>query len=130
MMVEQTTSSKVEQKALARSGRRLIYSPFEKIPCIVVNNFTALGKLTALRFVEWVQNNPGGVISLPTGKTPEHFIKWVTLFLRNWDRKDVQKELEEGGVDPGIRPDMQSLYFVQIDEFYPINPQQNNSFYY
>ena len=30
-----------------------------------------------MRFIEWVQQNPGGVISLPTGKTPEHFIKWV-----------------------------------------------------
>jgi len=130
MKSKQTTESRVEQKAIEQSGRELIYTPREKIPSIVVDNFPALGKLTALRFIEWVQNNPDGVISLPTGKTPEHFIRWVTLFLRNWDQKDVQKELENGGVDPSIRPDMRNLHFVQIDEFYPINPKQNNSFYH
>ena len=39
------------------------------------------GKLTALRFLEWVQQNPEGVVSLPTGKTPEYFIRWVTEYL-------------------------------------------------
>ena len=122
--------SRVEQLALEKSARKLIYKPTEKIAIIEVDNFPALGKLTALRFLEWVQQNPGGVIALPTGKTPEHFIKWVTHYLRNWHVDNVQKDLEESGVDPSIEPDMKSLYFVQIDEFYPINPQQRNSFYY
>ena len=68
-------SSRVEQLELERSRRKLVYPPTEKISLIEVANFPALGKLTALRFVVWVQKNPGGVISLPTGKTPEHFIK-------------------------------------------------------
>ena len=38
--------------------------------------------------------------------------------------------LEENGVDPVRKPDMKSFYFVQIDEFYPINTKQHNSFYY
>lgn len=122
--------SRVEQIALEKSGRQLIYRPAEKIAVIEVDNFPALGKLTALRFLEWVQQNPGGVIALPTGKTPEHFIKWVTHYLRNWNIENVKKDLEENGVNPSIKPDMKSLYFVQIDEFYPINPQQRNSFYY
>lgn len=33
-------------------------------------------------------------------------------------------------MDPASKPDMHSLHFVQIDEFYPIHPQQHNSFYY
>jgi glucosamine-6-phosphate deaminase len=70
------------------------------------------------------------VVSLPTGKTPEHFIKWVIHYLTNWNKPEVQKDLEENGVNPGVFPDMKSLYFVQIDEFYPINPHQHNSFYY
>ncbi|HID95366.1 MAG TPA: glucosamine-6-phosphate deaminase, partial [Candidatus Latescibacteria bacterium] len=123
-------TSVVERIFLERSGRRPIYSPTEKIPSIVVENFPTLGRLTALRFIEWVQQNPDGVIALPTGKTPEHFIRWVTYFLRNWDVGSVQKELEVGGVDPSIKPEMRGLHFVQIDEFYPINPQQHNSFYY
>ena len=46
-------------------------------PFVVVPNFPTLGFLTSLRFLEWVSENPNGVISLPTGKTPEHFIKWT-----------------------------------------------------
>ena len=122
--------SKVEKIVLEKSSQRLIYPPIEKIGVIVVDNFPALGKLTALRFLEWVQANPGGVISLPTGKTPEYFIKWVNHYLQRWDKPETQKDLEENGLDPGIRPDMKSLHFVQIDEFYPIQPTQHNSFYY
>ncbi len=120
----------VEQLAIDASPLDLLYPPTEKMPVITVGNFPALGKLAAMRFLEWVQNNPGGVISLPTGKTPEHFIKWVTHCLATWDTADTQAALEEAGVDPSRRPDMQSLHFVQIDEFYPINPAQQNSFYH
>jgi glucosamine-6-phosphate deaminase len=129
-MNQVTLDSKVEKLILEKSGQKLIYPPVEKIGVIVVDNFPTLGKLTALRFLEWVQNNPGGVISLPTGKTPEFFIKWVTHYLQRWDRPEIQKELEENGLEPSIRPDMKSLHFVQIDEFYPIPPTQHNSFYY
>ena len=64
-----------------------------------------------------------------TGKTPEYFIKEVGRYLQNWSKKEIKKELEEGGVDAGRRPDMGSLHFVQIDEFYPIHSSQHNSFY-
>ena len=47
-----------------------------KIPYILTDNIPDLGLLTCLRFLEWVLDNPNGVISLPTGKTPEYFIKW------------------------------------------------------
>ncbi|MCD6121678.1 MAG: hypothetical protein J7K04_07570 [Spirochaetales bacterium] len=122
--------SAVEAKALEISGDKLRYTPFEKTGVIVVDNFPMLGKLTALRFIEWVQNNPGGVISLPTGKTPEYFIKEVNRLIRGWSKNSVRKELEEWGIDVKIKPDFRSLHFVQIDEFYPINPNQHNSFYY
>jgi len=125
-----TPKSRVEQNALKHSGRQFIYPPIEKIPIIEVDNFPALGKLAALRFLEWVQENPEGIIALPTGKTPEHFIKWVTHYLHKWELAEVQRDLEENGIDPGLRPMMGSLRFVQIDEFYPINPTQVNSFYH
>ncbi|RIK53835.1 hypothetical protein DCC62_32115 [candidate division KSB1 bacterium] len=67
----------VERVALQASPFQPLYSPREKINTIVVANFPALGKLAAMRFIEWVQHNPGGVISLPTGKTPEHFIDFI-----------------------------------------------------
>ncbi len=122
--------SKVEQFYLDQSGHKLIYEPTEKIPVIQVTNFPELGKLTALRFIEWVQANPGGVVSLPTGKTPEHFIKWVAHFLKNWGKQNVADELKKVDLDPGIKPDISNLHFVQIDEFYPIDSSQHNSFYY
>ncbi|HGJ66045.1 TPA: glucosamine-6-phosphate deaminase, partial [bacterium] len=122
--------SKVEKIILEKNGQSLIYPPSEKMGVIIVDNFPTLGKLTALRFLEWVQNNPGGVISLPTGKTPEYFIKWVTHYLNEWNDPKVQNELDENGLDPNIKPDMKSLHFVQIDEFYPIPSTQHNSFYY
>ena len=78
------SSSNVESFYLAKSEKKLQYTPTEKIPIIQVDNFPELGKLTALRFIEWVQKNPNGVISLPTGKTPEHFIKWVERILKYW----------------------------------------------
>ena len=123
-------TSKVEETALKKSGFKLQYTPEEKIGVIVVNSFPELGTLAALRFIEWVQKNPGGVISLPTGKTPEYFIKEVQRFLSRWNDPETQKELGEWGIDPTVKPDMKSLHFVQIDEFYPINPNQHNSFYY
>jgi glucosamine-6-phosphate deaminase len=122
--------SKVEQYFLLKSGRKLCYAPTEKTAVIEVENFPMLGKFTALRFLEWVQHNPGGVVSLPTGKTPEHFIKWVTHYLKQWKNAETKKELEIYGIDSGIRPSVESLVFVQIDEFYPIDPIQNNSFHY
>jgi glucosamine-6-phosphate deaminase len=59
--------SKVEQSFFERSGRG---THSTKIPYLVVQNFPDLGLLTSLRFLEWVDKNPEGVISLPTGKTP------------------------------------------------------------
>lgn len=122
--------SKVESWYLAQSGRRLRYEPAEKISIIEVPNFPSLGRLTALRFIEWAQDNPDGVISLPTGKTPEYFIKWTKHYLSGWSQKPVQKELGDIGIDVSRVPDIRGLHFVQIDEFYPIDPAQRNSFYY
>lgn len=107
----------------------LIYPTTEKIPVLCVHNFPALGKLVAMRFLEWVQDHPGGVISLPTGKTPEHFIHWVSHLLATWESPETRTTLAQAGIDPGRKPDLRSLHFVQIDEFYPILPTQQNSFY-
>jgi len=122
--------SKVEQYYLEKSRRELFYKPTEKIPIIQVSNFPELGKLTALRFIEWVQQNPDGVISLPTGKTPEHFIKWVAKIIKDWDNADVKDELRKAGINDKQKPSLDKLRFVQIDEFYPIDSFQHNSFYY
>jgi glucosamine-6-phosphate deaminase len=123
-------TSRIEKIALEKSGYDFLYTPEEKIPSIIVDNFPALGKLTAVRFLEWVQHNPEGVISLPTGKTPEHFIKYIQHFLTNWNKKQVKSTLEQMGLDTSHKPDLSGLNFVQIDEFYPIDIKQHNSFNY
>ncbi|MBM4170994.1 MAG: glucosamine-6-phosphate deaminase [Ignavibacteria bacterium] len=124
------TDSKVEQFYLSASGKKLIYEPTEKIPVIQVDSFPELGKLTALRFIEWVIDNPNGVISLPTGKTPEHFIKWVAKILNEWDTEPIKKIISNIEINVNSKPSLDGLKFVQIDEFYPIDSNQHNSFYY
>lgn len=128
--VSKPAPSAVERIALAASGYDLIYPPREKVPVVVVDNFPNLGRLAALRFLEWVLENPDGVIALPTGKTPEFFIKYVLHYLANWQRKDTRAELEQAGLTTERRPVLSGLRFVQIDEFYPIDTRQHNSFHY
>ncbi len=123
-----TIDSQVESIAIRAGGSELMYPPGEKTGVIVIESFPALGRLASLRFLEWVQRNPGGVVSLPTGKTPEFFIKWTRHFLVGWKTAETARELEAGGVDPSIVPDMRSLRFVQIDEFYPVEPAITTAF--
>ena len=126
----QYTFTPVEQAALTASPFEALYQNSEHIPAIVVDNFPALGKLIAMRFLEWVLQNPEGVISLPTGKSPEHFIWWVTHLLKTWEASGTQKTLAEAGLVGTRKPEVRGLRFVQIDEFYPIYPTQHNCFFH
>jgi len=127
---QRTILTPVEAVAVDASSFDVLYRPTEKIPAIVVENFPALGKLAAMRFIEWVQDHPGGVISLPTGKSPQHFIMWVQRLLSGWETPEIRKILEQAGIDPARKPDMSGLHFVQIDEFYPMDSAQHNSFHH
>ena len=118
--------SRVEQSYLRQSG--IQHSP-TIIPYLTVSDFPQLGFLTSLRFLEWVSENPEGVISLPTGKTPEYFIKHTQSLLSGWSEKRTREILDRHGLGDVKRPDLRGLQFVQIDEFYPIDPSQHNSFY-
>ena len=118
--------TRVEKSFFERSGR-IEYST--KMPYIVVQNLPNLGLLTSLRFLEWVAQNPDGVISLPTGKTPEYFIKWTQQLLCDWKKPATRRLMEDNGFFADKKPSLKGLHFVQIDEFYPINPNQHNSFY-
>lgn len=120
--------SRVEEQVRRRSGFAFRYPPTEKTRVMVVPGFPELGRVAALRFLEWLQRNPGGCVCLPTGKSPEHFINWTAHYLDNWRRDTVKRELAGWGLDPGRRPEMGAYDFIQIDEFYPMNPRQENSF--
>ncbi|MDP3645455.1 MAG: glucosamine-6-phosphate isomerase [Bacteroidota bacterium] len=117
--------SQVEKIFLQQAGieRMNTYMPY-----ITVENFPKLGLLASLRFLEWVSQNPNGLISLPTGKTSEYFIKYTHFFLENWENKKGQDLLTAYGLSGVKKPDLRGLQFVQMDEFYPISSKQHNSF--
>jgi glucosamine-6-phosphate deaminase len=119
--------SAVEKEFIRESG---ISDYTTKIPYVLVDNFPSLGKLVSFRFLEWVLENPEGVISLPTGKTPEYFIKWTKFLLDKWDEERIINIRKKHGLTGKKKPDLSRLQFVQIDEFYPISPLQHNSFYF
>ena len=125
-MSEKNIFTGVEQAFHSKSGRKL---PSTSIPYIVTNNFPSLGLLTSMRFLEWVSVNPEGVISLPTGKTPEYFIRHTKRILDEWGKPAIMRLLDENGCSVYKKPDLGGLHFVQMDEFYPINPHQHNSFH-
>jgi glucosamine-6-phosphate deaminase len=118
--------SHVEHSFLKSSGRG---NGTTIIPYIVVRNFPDLGLLTSLRFLEWVSENPGGIISLPTGKTPEYFIKWTNKLLEGWNLKETRILMEKNGLSIPRKPSLRGLHFVQIEDYYPIDPTQHNSFH-
>jgi glucosamine-6-phosphate deaminase len=121
-------SSKVEEYFCRVHQDFKLSSQYYKIPLIVVDNYVELGQLSALRFLEWVSLNPGGVIALPTGKTPEFFNKWVHFYLADWKKELNNGILSRIGFDKKLRPDMKSLHFFQLDEFFPIRPEHERSF--
>lgn len=116
-----------EKTYLEKSLRALMYQG-EEIPAIEVDSVYQLGKLTALTFIDWVSKNPDGVIALPTGKTPELFIKFLNFYKLKWNDPKVQQELKNHGIQQASFPDTSNLKFVQLDEFYPIASNHKNSF--
>ncbi|SHO64978.1 PIG-L family deacetylase [Algoriphagus zhangzhouensis] len=125
-MLSKYPLSDVEKSFFKESGVEKIST---QIPYLMVDNFPKLGLLTACRFLEWAAANPEGVISLPTGKTPEFFIKWTQYLLDNWDSKKGKEIRDQYGLGSVKKPVLKDLTFVQIDEFYPISSSQHNSFY-
>jgi glucosamine-6-phosphate deaminase len=119
--------TKVERAFQSESGIELITT---RIPYITVDNFPKLGLITSLRFLEWVSENPEGIISLPTGKTPEYFIKWTEYIIENWNDKKVEEIRNNYGLKGVKKPEFKGLQFIQIDELFPINASQHNSFNY
>lgn len=123
-----TVFTSVEKAFIAKSGRQESY-PGERAPTIEVLNVYELGKLVALSFLEWVTENPTGVIALPTGKTPEYFIKTLTRYFETWNDPQTERELLSYGFKyTRTIPDTSNLTFVMLDEFFPMLPTHRNSF--
>jgi glucosamine-6-phosphate deaminase len=122
-----TNWSNVERTFIEVSGKKESYD-IEKAPLIEVQNVYELGKIVALTFLEWVWENPSGVVALPTGKTPEYFIKTLERYKSKWDDESVQHELRSHGYSYDSFPDTKNLKFVMLDEFFPMLPTHRNSF--
>jgi glucosamine-6-phosphate deaminase len=101
--METIFTSKVEQAFHDLSGVQEITT---RIPYVTVDNFPKLGLLTSLRFLEWAEQNPNGVISLPTGNTPEYFIKYTQFLLENWSNKKGQEIRAQYGLGNMAKPDL------------------------
>lgn len=113
----------VEKNFLKASNRQSIYEE-EYFPIIEVKDQVSLGKLIALRFIEWVQHNPNGVVSFTTGSTPEYFIKYLNYYKNNWHSSNVQAELRRYGIVCADFPKTSNLRLVQSEELYPLSEKQ------
>ncbi|MDB5051019.1 MAG: glucosamine/galactosamine-6-phosphate isomerase [Fibrobacteres bacterium] len=123
-------ASRVEAYFLQENGNWKIPQSQERIKVVTVANYVLLGQLTALRFLEYVTGNPEGVVALPTGKTPEYFIKWMHYYQANWASEAKDGLLSKVGLTSPEKPRMDGLRFVQLDEFFPIRPDHERSFAY
>ncbi|MFC1620459.1 glucosamine-6-phosphate deaminase [Candidatus Neomarinimicrobiota bacterium] len=99
----------------------------ELIPVIEFESLPQMGQGIALRFIEWVQQNPESVVCLPTGRTPEYFIRWMNHIIEHWDTEEVAHLRDEFYLSPD-KPVFSGLTFVQMDEFFPITADHPNSF--
>jgi len=100
-----------------------------QVPYITVESYPKLGLLSALSFIEWISENPYGVVSLPTSKTALYFINYAHFILDNWDNKQGGELLEKYHFKGHKKPDLSNLQFVQMGDFYPISSEQHNSLY-
>jgi glucosamine-6-phosphate deaminase len=100
-----------------------------QIPFLTVESFPKLGLLSALSFIEWVSENPNGVVSLPVSKTAQYFINYTHFILNNWDNKQGKELLEKYRLNGLKKPVLSNLQFVQMGDFYPISSEQHNSLF-
>ena len=121
-----TNFTNVEKVFFENAGNKSIST---KMPYITVESFPQLGLLSALSFIEWVAENPSGVVSLPLGKTAQYFIHYAHLVLNNWDNKVGKSLLEKYNLTGIKKPDLGNLQFVQMGAFYPMNSEQHNSLF-
>lgn len=99
-----------------------------QMPYIAVDSFPKLGLLSALSFLEWVSENPNGVVCLPTGKTAQYFLQFTSLILEEWDENRGAEIRYKYGLK-GAKPSFEGLQLVQMGDFYPISSSQHNSLY-
>lgn len=120
----------VENYFLDKATIPFLDKKIEKIPVVTVNNYGVLGQITALRFIEWVVENPDGVVALGAGKSPVYFIAWLKYYRDNWSEELEKEVLVETGLSEKCFPVFSGLHLVQIGEIFPISPKNKYSYNY
>ena len=108
--------TKVEEAFLKETQLQEITT---RVPYIASDSFPKLGLLSALSFLEWVSENPQGVVSLPIAKTAQFFQNYTHFLLDNWDAPKGIEIRKEYGLAEVSKPDLSGLTFVQMGEFFP-----------
>jgi len=121
-----TNLTAVEQAFVEETNLKAITT---KVPYIATDSFPKLGLLSALSFLEWVSSNPEGMVSLPTGKTAQYFQYYTHFLLDNWNNEEGKALREKYGLSELSKPDLSRISYVQMGEFFPIDPKQHNSLY-
>lgn len=122
------TVSRVERYFLHLAPVAFLPRSVERVPVLTLANYVELGRVTALRFLEWLQENPEGVTALPTGRTPEYFIRWTRYYLDHWEEEAAGGILADIGLADRPKPSCGRARFVQLDEFFPMDPAHERSF--
>jgi glucosamine-6-phosphate deaminase len=105
--------SRVEKVFLERSKLAERYAPLERAVSVEVSNFYVVVLIVALCLFVWGAETPNGVVALPTGRTPEYFIKTLELLKEGWTTESVKADLIRDGVQYTDKfPDMSGLTFV------------------
>lgn len=119
-----TNLTAVEQAFVEETNLKAITT---KVPYIATDSFPKLGLLSALSFLEWASSNPEGVVSLPTGKTAQYFQHYTHFLLDNWDNEEGKSLRGKYGLSELSKPVLSGISYVQMGEFFPIDPKQHNS---
>lgn len=93
----------------------------------VLDSPESVGRLVALDFIKWVEENPNGVVSLPTGKSAEYFVRYLFYFKKNWHKDSVRVDVEKHGISSKDFPETHNLKIVQSYEPYPVSSSHKRS---
>ena len=100
----------------------------EKIAVAEVASAEEFGHFIALDLLSWIEQNPEGVIALPTGRTPESFIRALEWYKKSWNDPVAEQNRMLWGIRSSQFPNTKKLRFVQIDEFLWMSHKEPKSY--
>jgi 6-phosphogluconolactonase/glucosamine-6-phosphate isomerase/deaminase len=99
--------------------------PGEKIGAIVVESREQLEDRLALRVLEFIAQKPNAVIALPIGKLARGLAARLRYYAEFWD--ETSKHRTQRGLQVPAFPNTNQIRFVQLGEYFPIDPNSDAS---